>query len=50
MLGGYQVSKALYVVAKLGVADLIAAGVDTSEELAARTGGYPSGCTASSEP
>lgn len=41
MLGGYQVSKALYVVAKLGVADLIAAGVDTSEELAARTGAVP---------
>jgi ubiquinone/menaquinone biosynthesis C-methylase UbiE len=38
---GFQVSKALYVLAKLGIPDLIAAGVSTSSELAARTGTVP---------
>ncbi len=36
--GGYQVSKALYVLAKLAIPDLIASGITTSSELAERTG------------
>jgi hypothetical protein len=41
LAGGFQVSKALYVLAKLGIPDLIAAGVNTSSELAARTDTVP---------
>jgi SAM-dependent methyltransferase len=41
LVGGYQISQAVYVVAKLGVADLIADGVTTSDELAAATGAVP---------
>jgi predicted O-methyltransferase YrrM len=38
LIGGYQVSQAIYAVAQLKLADLIADGVVTSEELAARAG------------
>ncbi len=38
MLEGYQVSQAIHVAATLGIADLIAEGSRTSDELAAATG------------
>ena len=38
MLTGYWVSQALYVAAKLGLADLLAAGPQSSANLAAQTG------------
>ncbi len=41
LIGGYQVSQAVYAAAQLKLADLIAAGVDTSEELADRAGAVP---------
>lgn len=41
LVGGYQISQAIYVAAKLGIADLIAAGVTSSEELGAATGAVP---------
>jgi predicted O-methyltransferase YrrM len=41
LIGGYQVSQAIYAAAQLKLPDLIAAGVDTSEDLAARAGAVP---------
>jgi hypothetical protein len=41
ILGGYQVSQATYVAAKLGIADLIAGGTTSTEALAAATGARP---------
>jgi hypothetical protein len=41
LIDGYQVSQALYVVATLGVADQLAAGPRTSDELAAAVGAHP---------
>jgi hypothetical protein len=38
MIGGYQVTQALHVAAVLGIADLLAEGQRTSDELAAATG------------
>ncbi len=37
MLGGYQITQMLYVAAKLGLADLLAEGPKTAEELALAT-------------
>ena len=37
MMTGYWISKAIYVAAKLGVADLVAEGPRTADELAAAT-------------
>ena len=39
-LNGYQDTALLYVAAKLGLADLLAEGPKTSEELAAMTGAH----------
>jgi predicted O-methyltransferase YrrM len=41
LIGGYQVSQAVYAVAELKLADLIASGVQTSDELAAHCGAVP---------
>ncbi len=41
LIGGYQVSQAIYAAAQLKLADLIAAGVHTSDELADRAGAVP---------
>lgn len=41
LIGGYQVSQAIYAAAQLKLADLIAAGVQTSDELAERAGAVP---------
>jgi len=41
MIDGYQLSQALYVVATLGVADLLAGGPRTSAELAEAVGAHP---------
>lgn len=41
MMTGFVFSQALYVVAELGIADLLAAGPRTSAELAAATGVHP---------
>jgi precorrin-6B methylase 2 len=41
LIGGYQISQAIYAVAELKLADLIASGVHTSDELAERTGAVP---------
>ncbi len=41
LIGGYQVSQAIYAAAQLKLADLIAAGVVTSDELAKRAGAVP---------
>jgi hypothetical protein len=41
LIGGYQVSQAVYAAAGLKLPDLIAAGVGTSEGLAASTGAVP---------
>jgi hypothetical protein len=38
MMTGYWVSQAVYVAAKLGLADLVADGVGDVDDLAARTG------------
>jgi len=38
LVNGYQISQALHVAASLGLADLLAAGSRTSDELAAATG------------
>lgn len=38
MVGGYQVTQALYVAAALGIADLLVDGTRTSDELAEATG------------
>jgi hypothetical protein len=38
LAGGFQVARALYVAAKLGLADLLAGGPKTSAELAGETG------------
>jgi len=38
---GFRISQALYVVAKLGIADLLEAGPKTSDELAKRAGAHP---------
>ncbi|RST47228.1 methyltransferase [Variovorax sp. MHTC-1] len=41
MVDGYQVSQAIHVAATLGIADLLADGSRTSDELAAATGTHP---------
>lgn len=41
LIGGYQVSPTVYAAAALKLPDIIAAGVDTSDSLAARTGAVP---------
>lgn len=41
MVNGYQVSQAISVAVALGVPDLIASGVGSADELAARTGAHP---------
>jgi hypothetical protein len=41
LVNGYQVSQALHVVATLGVADRLAEGPRTSDELAAAVGAHP---------
>jgi predicted O-methyltransferase YrrM len=41
LIGGYQISQAIYAAAQLKLADLIAGGVETSDELAARAGAVP---------
>ena len=41
LIGGYQVSQAVYAAAALKLPDLVAAGVDTSDSLATRTGTVP---------
>ncbi|MEA2479953.1 MAG: hypothetical protein QOJ07_1875 [Thermoleophilaceae bacterium] len=41
LIGGYQLSQAVYVAARLRLADLIAAGECTTEGLARRTGAVP---------
>jgi hypothetical protein len=41
MLQGFQVSQALHVVAKLGIADLLAGGPRTSDDLARATATHP---------
>jgi precorrin-6B methylase 2 len=41
LIGGYQVSQAVYAAAQLKLADLIAGGEDTSEGIAARAGAVP---------
>lgn len=41
MVEGYQVSQAIHVAATLGIADLLADGSRTSDELAAATGTHP---------
>jgi hypothetical protein len=40
LLGGYRVSQAIYVVAKLGIPDLLASGPQNSDELAQATGNH----------
>lgn len=40
MITGYQVSQAIYVAARLGIADLLADGPMTSDELASKTGAH----------
>ena len=40
MLTGYWVSKAIYVAARLGLADMVKDGPKTADELAARAGGH----------
>lgn len=41
LIAGYVLSQTIYVAAKLGVADLLANGTVTVEELAAATGSHP---------
>src|SRR4051794_10856038 len=41
LVNGFQVSQAIHVAAVLGIADLLAAGAKSSEELAAETGSDP---------
>jgi hypothetical protein len=41
LIGGYQVSQAIYAAAQLKLSDLIAAGVVTSDELAEHAGAVP---------
>src|SRR5689334_9289273 len=41
LIGGYQISQAVYAAAELRLADLIAAGETTTEQLAATTGAVP---------
>ena len=41
LIRGYRVSQALYVVARLGIADLLADGAQDSDELARATGTHP---------
>jgi hypothetical protein len=41
LIEGYRVTQALYVAATLGIADLLAGGSRTSDELAAATGAHP---------
>ncbi len=42
MIVGYRLSQALYVAAKLGIADLLAEGTRRVEDLAGATGAHPS--------
>lgn len=41
LVNGYQVTQAIHVAAVLGIADLLAAGPRTSDDLAAATGAHP---------
>src|SRR5215211_6654779 len=41
LVTGYQVTQAIHVAAKLGLADLLADGPRTSDALAAATGAHP---------
>ncbi|MGG6265201.1 methyltransferase [Leptolyngbya sp. AN03gr2] len=41
MIGGFRVSRAIYVAAELGIADLLAKSSQTVEELAQATGTHP---------
>jgi hypothetical protein len=41
LIGGYQVSQAIYAAAQLKLPDLIAAGIETTDELAERAGAVP---------
>ena len=41
LIGGYQISQAVYTVASLRLADLVAAGENTTEQLAAAAGAVP---------
>ena len=41
MVTGYQVSQAMYVAAKLDLHPILAAGLKTSDELAATVGAHP---------
>src|SRR5512143_282207 len=41
LIGGYRITQMVYVAAKLGIADLLAAGPRTAEELAAAAGAHP---------
>jgi precorrin-6B methylase 2 len=41
MLGGYRLTQMLYVVAKLGVADVLASAPGSADEIAARVGAHP---------
>jgi hypothetical protein len=38
IISGFWVSRAIYIVAKLGIADHLASGPKTAEEIAAATG------------
>ena len=50
MIVGSWVSRAIYIAAKLQIADLLAAGPRAAEELAAASGVAPGRCTGSSAP
>lgn len=41
LIGGYRVSQAMYVMARLGIADLLAGGARTTVDLAEVTGTHP---------
>src|SRR3954449_1927835 len=41
LVNGYQISQALHVAASLGIADLLASGARTSDELAVATKTHP---------
>jgi hypothetical protein len=47
MIWGTHISRAVYVAAELGIADLLADGPLSSSELARRTGTHASRCTGS---
>src|SRR4051812_35248963 len=41
LVNGYQVSQAIHVAVKLGIADLLVGGLRTSDELATASGAHP---------